>query len=308
MSQITLFSTPKPFVDPHISMIQKNAIKSWIALGDQVEIFLIGEETGVKEVAAEFGVRYFPEVKRNAQGTPLVSSIFQIAHANSSSELLAYINADIILFEDFVKSAKIISDLYKEFLLVGQRWDLDVTHDVDFKANWQLKLQKELRNSGKLHPRGGSDYFIYPKTCFKDIPEFAIGRAGWDNWMFFEARTKHWPLIDTTESIQIIHQQHDYRHLPNGQPHYRLPESDVNMKLAGGEIAIFNLIDTDRRLCDGKIRPPKLSIGKILREIEIFPLVHLKSKKLGWLFYALFHPRWGYWYIRKFFGKVLKRK
>jgi hypothetical protein len=34
-----------------------------------------------------------------------------------------------------------------------------------------------------------------------------------------------------------------------------------------------------------------------VREIEIFPLVKLKSRLLGELFFALFHPRkaWGEW-------------
>ncbi len=44
MSLITFFSAPKPFTDPHIAMIQRNAIKSWTLLPD-VEVILLGEET-----------------------------------------------------------------------------------------------------------------------------------------------------------------------------------------------------------------------------------------------------------------------
>jgi len=52
MPLITLFSAPKPYTDPHIATIQRNAIKSWTLLSD-VEVLLIGDEKGVAEVADE---------------------------------------------------------------------------------------------------------------------------------------------------------------------------------------------------------------------------------------------------------------
>ena len=51
-----------------------------------------------------------------------------------------------------------------------------------------LRLLYEVKTRGRLHPPGGSDYFIFPRNCFTKIPNFAIGRAGWDNWMFYHAR------------------------------------------------------------------------------------------------------------------------
>jgi len=307
MSLMTLFSTPKPFNDPLISTIQWNAIKSWLEFGDQVEVILIGEEEGVANVSESLGVKYLPDVKRNDQGTPLVSSIFELARQNSSSPHMCYINADIIVFDDLINTTNLISRVYEKFLIVGQRWDLNVVDRIKYTAGWQRQLQEELKKFGKLHPRGGSDYFVFPKACFEHIPEFAIGRAGWDNWMFYEARTNRWPLVDATESIQIIHQQHDYRHLPQGQPHYRLPESGENIKLAGGEIAIFDLQDTDRRVVNGKIRKPDPSLRKIFREVEISPLTILNSKPLGWAFYSLFHPKRGYWLLRKKLGAFFRK-
>ena len=32
------------------------------------------------------------------------------------------------------------------------------------------------------------------------MPDFAIGRAGWDNWMIYHARQQGWPVIDGTPS------------------------------------------------------------------------------------------------------------
>jgi hypothetical protein len=105
VSLITLFSAPKPFTDPHIAMIQRNAIKSWTLLPD-VDVILLGEEEGLAEAAQEFGVKHIPHVERNANGVPLISSMFQLARENSNSEMLCIINADMILMPDFVEAAK----------------------------------------------------------------------------------------------------------------------------------------------------------------------------------------------------------
>ena len=64
MPLITFFSAPKPFTDPHIATIQRNAIKSWTLLPD-VEVILLGEETGLAEAARELGVKHIPNVERN---------------------------------------------------------------------------------------------------------------------------------------------------------------------------------------------------------------------------------------------------
>lgn len=292
---ITVFSAPKPFTNPHIATIQRNAIRSWLALGDAVEVLLLGDEEGLPEAAEELGVRLIRKVKRNAQGTPLVSSLFELARQNSTTPLLAYVNADILLLPNFVSGARALQTAGKPFLGVGQRWDLDVTTGLNFDADWAANLRRRVQENGSLHTPTGSDYFLYPRTCFAWMPEFAIGRAGWDNWMIYWARHEGWLTVDATEDIQIVHQNHDYSHLPGGQPHYKLPESDVNVRLAGGRRVIFNLPDADYRLAEGNICRKPLKGARLAREIEIFPLVRLHSRLLGQLFFCVFHPgkAWG---------------
>ncbi len=63
-----------------------------------------------------------------------------------------------------------------------------------------------MREHGSLHSRTGSDYFIFPRACFKDIPDFTVGRAGWDNWMIYQARRQGWDAVDCSEDLDIIHQ------------------------------------------------------------------------------------------------------
>ena len=182
MPLITFFSAPKPFTDPHIAMIQRNAIKSWTMLPD-VDVILLGEETGLAEAARELNVKHIPNVASNESGTPLISSMFQLARENSNSDLLCIINADMILMPDFVEAARRSRMLRDKYVLLSQRWDYDITSALDFAPGWESQLREAVRKQNQLHRPAGSDFFLFPKSCYTDIQEFTIGRAGWDNWM-----------------------------------------------------------------------------------------------------------------------------
>lgn len=286
---LTLFTSPKPFRGQS-DLLQRNAIRSWIELGPQVEVLLVGDEPGMAEAAAALGVRQVREVERNTQGTPLVSSIFAQARAHSDRPLLAYVNADIILLPDLLEAAGIVAGLHERFLIVGRRWDLEVRQPLAFEPGWEAALRARLRAEGVLHPPGGSDVFIFPRPAFREMPPFAIGRAGWDNWMIFRARRLRWPVVDASGAATIVHQNHDYSHLPGGRPHYTLPESAENVRLAGGRRAIFGLRDADHRIRGGRLVRRLPSRRRLLREFETLPLRALGSSALAELTFALVHP------------------
>jgi hypothetical protein len=290
MSYLTIFTAPKPFSNPHIATIQRNAITSWVQLGRDVEIILLGNDHGIKETAAELGVHHIAEVKINAQGTPLIGSMFDLARKAYPSQNYMIINTDIIVFPEILDSIKSICQQVDQFLIVGQRWDLEITHLIDFSAGWKERFKAEMQKNGRLHPRGGSDYFIFPERCYKSVPDFAIGRAGWDNWMIYEGRLQGWRVIDATNDIQILHQNHDYSHLPGGKPHYKLPETFENVRMAGGERTIFTLVDTDSILVNSQVKKSDWEWHKFWREVEIFPLIRLKSYTFAQVFYVIFHP------------------
>jgi len=271
MPLITLFSAPKPFANPHIAMIQRNAVQSWTHLPD-VEVILFGEEAGLAYAAKELGVKHLPNVERNANGTPLISSMFELARKNSSSELLCIINADIILLPDFFEAAKQVVELKDKFVLLSQRWDLDVTQPIEFTEGWQNRLRSTVLRRGSLHRPAGSDFFLFPNSCYTNLPPFTIGRGGWDNWMIYKARQEKYPVIDCTPSVMIVHQNHDYSHLPGGQTHYAHPETDENIRLAGGHPAVrYTILDATHRLAaDGKLVHPVMTRLHFLRGVELF--------------------------------------
>jgi len=270
MTLLTLFSAPKPFTDPHIAMIQRNAIRSWTLL-PEVEVILLGEETGLAEAAKEFGVRHIPNVARNESGVPLISSMFQLAREHSSSELLCIVNADMILMDDFIEATRRSRMLRDKFVLLSQRWDYDIASPLDFAEGWESRLRESVRKQNQLHRPAGSDFFLFPKSCYQDIPNFTIGRAGWDNWMIYKARKEGWAVIDCTPSVMIAHQNHDYSHLPDGKPHYAHPETNENIRLAGGQANVrYTILDATHQLADGKLIRPKMTSLRLTRKLELF--------------------------------------
>jgi len=307
MPLVTLFTAPKPFTDAHIRVIQRNMLSNWLALGDAVEVVVIGDDPGIAENCQEYGVRHLPEVRCNENSTPLISSIFELGRGVNESPFLAYANADILFHPELLTVLRVLAKKKNRFLAVGQRWDLDVKEPMDFNEGWDRRLCERAFRDGTLHKQSGSDYFIYPRACFREIPDFAVGRAGWDNWMIYWARRQGWPVIDMSKSILVVHQNHDYRHLPGGVSHYRLPETSINVQIGGGRRTIFTLKDASHILVDEKLRQKPFTWETFWREVEIFPLIRLRSRPLGWLSFALFHPQKAFYEARGWLASKIKR-
>jgi hypothetical protein len=304
MALITIFTVPKSFKHPHINMIQRNTARNLASLGVEVNAMLIGDDEGVAEVAAEYGVRHIPNVERNAQGTPIVASAFRLARENSDTPLLACINADNLVLPDLIAAARLVSEKFKNFLLVGQRYELDITNLIDFGPGWAEYLRKEiLEKSRPLGPLA-LEYMIFPRDQYMDMPPFAFGRSAWDNWVAFKTRWERWPMVDATSEIVFGHQNHDYSHLPGNKPPYRLPESLNNIRMGGGRRTIFTLSDSTHVLRDGEVLPRPLTWQGLARSIETFPLLYLRSFALAEVTYALFHPRLAYGEWR---GRILHK-
>lgn len=269
MPLITIFTAPKPFTNSHIATIQKNAIRSWLQLAPEVEVFLMGNESGIAEVAAEFGIYHFSNVRTNELGTPYISSMFEIAKENSQAPLLAISNADILFLPDFVQAVKVIATQLEKYLILGRRWDLDVNDELDFSPGWELRLREEVNGRGRLHAPVGSDYFVFPRNLLKEMPDFTIGRSGWDNWTIYHARRSGWEVVDITRAAMVIHQNHDYSHLPGGKPPYDLPETKKNIALAGGLRNMYTILEANKVLVNGKIHAAPIELVRLLHRLEL---------------------------------------
>jgi hypothetical protein len=207
---MTFFACPKRF-SGHIGVIQRNAIKSWTLLVPKPEIIALGDEDGVAEVCDEFGLIHVRDIERNELGTPLVSSIFKIAQEKARQPVLCYINSDIILMSDFMPSVQLVAGKMPQFLIMAQRRDLDVRVSWDFShPEWETKLRAAVAREGRVHMPNGIDFFCFPRGMYETVPPFAIGRFVWDNWLVWHAWSRGVALVDATDGVHIVHQNHEY--------------------------------------------------------------------------------------------------
>lgn len=255
---ITIISIPLSFEGP-ARVRQVNALRSWRNLGPRVTIALYGDEVGMVEVCAEFMAVHIPEVRTNEKGTPLVSAALQHAARTFDTRLLLFANSDILLCDDLLPALDGVA--LDRFLIVGNRTNMEVQKLLDFaEPDAAAQLRIRAQTEGVMQPPVGSDYFIFPRETAWQMPELAVGRLGWDNWMIFRAREMGLPVIDATPSVTAVHQNHDYRHVksrPAGSGIRPGHEDNANQFTAGGVEAMFTLWDVDFQLVDGQLLRPR---------------------------------------------------
>lgn len=268
---ITFFTTPKPFTD-NIKTAQTNALRSWAALRPSCEIIIFGNEEGAAGIASELGMHHVPDVERNEFGTPLISSMFKIAQEMAHNKLMCYVNADIILMNDFLKAAQRVGK--NSFLMIGQRRDIEIKESLDFqKAGWEEDLKEKVYKEGRLHGISGIDYFIFPKGLYSNLPPLAVGRPGWDNWLIYHTRSRKIPVIDATRTVMVVHQNHGHAEHEGGEKGFwEGPEAKRNAQLAGRDHAFTMEYATDLLTPSGLKKA--LSPRHIYFRLRAMPALH----------------------------------
>jgi len=199
-----------------------------------------------------------------------VSDLFKQAQQLSVNNLFCYVNSDIILMSDFMQAIQRVVDQKSRFLLVGHRWNLDVKEVLEFKSDWEEKLQSQVKKFATLAGVSAIDFFVFPRGLLGEIPPFAVGRPAWDNWMLYRARSLSVPLIDATPVVMAVHQNHDYAHRPHGN----LRQGDevlANDKLAGSAAQVCSLIDATHLLTAQKLRLA-YDLEHLVRHCETLPM------------------------------------
>lgn len=252
---LTIFSTCKPF-EGHSGIIQRNAIASWLRLAPGIEVILFGDDPGVADVARDLGICHVPRVETNSHGTPYLSSLFGLAQKMARHDWLCYVNCDIMLTSDFVKAANRVTPWRSRVLMAGRRRNVDITEPWDFAApDWEERLRSSALSHGQLDFSDRTDYFFFRRGLFPQIPPLAIGRFAWDCWLLWRARANGAALVDATDAILAVHQNHDYGHPQGHAGLFNSEEALRNRRLAGGSSRLFTLDDATHSLKVSGIYP-----------------------------------------------------
>lgn len=231
---ITLFTTAKPFKG-HNGIIQRNALKSWTLLHPDIEVILFGDDEGAAEVSAQLGLRHESMVERHESGLKYVRHLFAQAQALARHEYVCYVNCDIILLQDFIDGLQLVRRRMANFLLVGRRWDTDITRPIDFgRVGWEEETRKLALKTGMQQIPSFIDYFCFHKGLYQEIPPLVIGRNYWDHWLVWKAWTTPVPVIDCSRRVLVIHQNHDYAYSPDGRAGTNEDELAMRNRQLGG--------------------------------------------------------------------------
>lgn len=247
---ITFFTVPKPFAG-HTSVIQRNAIRSWIASVPGAQVILYGAEPGTAEAASEMDVEHVPDVRLSTFGAPLIDDVFRHAHDQARHDTLCFVNADIVFRGD----VGALLGLTGPFLVIGESLDVDLREPVDCgDPGWRSHLPIDGVSRGPL----AIDWFFFSRGLFADVPPFSIGRARLDNWLVWRARSRRAAVIDGTTVIDALHQRHGYGHLAGGRNEaYRGADARRNQMLAGlwCYLYLHSILDADWTLTSQGPRP-----------------------------------------------------
>ncbi len=198
--------------------------------------------------------RHEPLIGSTASGTPRIDELFGRARATGRFDLLCFVNADILLPPSLTSAVASVAERFDRFVALGRCRNVDVAERVD-APDW-----RRLRTDGAMRPPGGIDYLVFSRDAYGTIPPFALGRAGFDNWLVWEARRRRIPVVDLTSAVPAIHQNHEYSHVHGGRAaSYNGEEALENIRLAGGELHLFNIDDATHRLTPAGLRRNRLA-------------------------------------------------
>jgi hypothetical protein len=217
-------------------VIQRNALTSWTRLHADVEVILFGDDAGAAEIARELGLRHEPHVERNRFGTKRIDYMFARAQEIARHDVLCYCNCDIILLPEFCAALDRVRERHERFLMVGRRWDTDIRETLDFSdAAWSKRAKELARRQGVQQPGWSVDYFAFRRGLYAKMPALVIGRVWWDHWLVWKAREEGAAVVDASEVVTAIHQNHDYGYHPAGAKGVWTDEqAQENYRLAGG--------------------------------------------------------------------------
>ncbi|WP_293096468.1 glycosyltransferase family 2 protein [Moorena sp. SIOASIH] len=245
---ISIFTVPKPFLGK-IGIIQHNAITSWTLLKPKPEIILFGNEIGTAAIAQDLGLNHVPDIECNTDGTPLLDSVFAQVQEQATYDIITYINADIILLKDFPQAIQQVCQHLDTFLITGRRWNLDLSNPIEFQSpTWEDTLGQQVYQTGCLGAHDAKDYFIFPKNLFPTIPKFAVGRGYWDTWMVTTAAMRGYPIVDASQVVMAVHQNHTYAHLQGGKNEAHMGKEAQQNKTIGNVQAQGTIADSTWQL------------------------------------------------------------
>lgn len=265
---ITFLTTFKPLVGDD-DLRQRNALLSWLALDEDVEVMVFGHTEGLAPVVRSLGLIHYPDVPCIGDRLPRADAMFEIAQRYGKHELQAYVNGDIILGPDFLKA--VLTVPFPRFLMVGVTWRAEIWADAQMPIPERFaEFRQKALSCGRMLGVG-ADFFAYRRKSLDRLPPLAVGAVPWDNYMIEHCRRRAIPVIDATADVVAIHQKHDYAQTPTGgRITEHGPGAEHNLQIAGGR-SRYLVQDASHVLVHGTVRPSWTSLPHVRHRLAVLP-------------------------------------
>lgn len=196
---------------------QANTLHTLACLAPAAPRLVFGGGDAVAELCVRFGARH---LWPGHQSLPRLDALLADARqACPNATHFIYLNGDILVMPSLLAVLEDVAARFPAFLLAARRLNIEPPGDLTAlpPAALAAHLACLARHHGSLGGIGALDVFAFPVHCFTAVPPLVIGRAGWDNWLVAEALRSGLTVVNATGAGQLLHQNHSYDHLPDGQ-------------------------------------------------------------------------------------------
>jgi len=193
--------------------IHRRLIKNWAALSPGLDPVLFVPSTEKNSswidiaISSNWTVRILHALRHNL---PIIRAMFKDVLSVSSTPFVGYANADVLFDRSLLATLRYLSeslDISKQMvLIVGRRRNIDIK-TIDLGSGDNLTKISQMDN---IRPfiAVAQDYFIISRRGlpWDEIPDFVVGRVGYDNWLVAKARDWNITLIDASRTVLALHQ------------------------------------------------------------------------------------------------------
>ena len=208
---VTLFTTLR---DVKVrERVHNQTLKNWASLAPAVlsVLYLMPNDRAYwTRRATELGWKV-EKVPRTRAGVPVVKDMYNVTSEKYPSPFIGFANADIMFGNSLVQTLVGLTQNNKELvhggmsLIVGRRRRIEDSKVNDTSGEYVDSIAPHLR----MYSRYGQDYFLFGnggKFHWDRVPDFVVGRLGYDNWFVVMAQRWNITLIDGTQTLHIFHQ------------------------------------------------------------------------------------------------------
>lgn len=238
VSIITTLRNPELSERPaHMALIQRNGLSSWCAFNPAPDLMVFGSVQ--PDLMESTGARVYPPGELSKKGgVPLITYIIDQGLLVARHDVVCYVNADIILMDDFLPAVAKCRETFEEYAMIGCRVDVSMSSRILFNGDdWQQRLR--VLASGQRGYTGGADFFVMPRATWRKVldgmADFYVGRPTWDTHLIWRLLMASVPVVDVTADVLAIHQKHKYNKGADQTQRHNWPDTAHNRRLAKGE-------------------------------------------------------------------------